>query len=133
MEFISGHKITLKAYRTGTVYLLLFQTVNDSQDIFEKGGSLFAMIDFPQSTQQLTTEQSEGIKIFPNPFNDSLSTEINLPYTQNLKCEIIDLNGQLLLQNYLFRLKRTANTNPWHSLMSDLTDVIEQLTFSCCF
>jgi hypothetical protein len=50
--FIEGHKITLKAYRSGTVYLLYFQTVNDTQDIFEKGGSVFVLINFSRSISE---------------------------------------------------------------------------------
>lgn len=52
--FIEGHKITLKVYRNGTVFQLHFQTVNNSSDIFEKGGSMFALINFARSIRQTT-------------------------------------------------------------------------------
>jgi len=94
--YIEGHKVTLEVYRVGIVYPLNFQTVNNSQDIFQKRGSMFALVDFPQLTELSVTELSEEIRIFPNPFNGSLTIEITLPHPQNLNCEIIDLNGQLV-------------------------------------
>ena len=47
--YIEGHNISLLAYRDGVVYQLYFQTVNDSQDIFERRGSMFALVDFSKS------------------------------------------------------------------------------------
>lgn len=107
--FISGHKITLKAYRSGTVYLLFYQTVNNSQDTFEKGGSMFALIDFLQSTEQSIPEQIEEIGIFPNPFNEYLLIEVNLPHSQKLKCEIINLKGQLVRTLFNGKIEEELN------------------------
>ncbi len=98
--YIEGHKITLKSYRAGIVYLLFFQPVNNSSDIFARGSSLFALIDFARSEQQTTPEGLEGIKIYPNPFDANLRIEISLLQGQQLNCEIFDITGKLIKTLY---------------------------------
>jgi len=94
--FIDGHKISLKVYRSGKVYLLWFQTVNNSQDIFESRGSMFAFVDFSKSTGNRTTEILENVNIFPNPFSTNLHIKINLSNKENIKIEVFDLNGKII-------------------------------------
>lgn len=94
--YIQGHKITLKIYRIGKVYLLYFQTVNNTVDIFEKGGSMFALVDFSKSTGQTLIHDSEQLKIYPNPFTDNLKIEINLQARKNLSVTIFDNSGKLI-------------------------------------
>jgi hypothetical protein len=94
--FIEGHRITLKAYRTGKVYLLYFQTVNNSEDIFESRGSMFAMVDFARSTGQSVLEDLEHLNIYPNPFTEVLHIEIKTHNKKNLTIAIFDLNGNLI-------------------------------------
>jgi hypothetical protein len=94
--FIEGHKISLKVYRIGKVYQLYFQTVNNSHDIFESRGSMFAMVDFSRSTGQFIAENLKKITIYPNPFFSYLNIEINLSQKGNLKIDIIDMNGRLI-------------------------------------
>ena len=95
--YIEGHKITLKAYRSGTIYILYFQTVNNSGDIFEKGESMFAFVDLSQSEEQSPLEDSsENPKIYPNPFGTSIRIEVNLSKVQQLTCEIFDITGKLI-------------------------------------
>lgn len=96
--YISGHKISLKAYRNGRVYLLYFQTVNNSVDIFEKGGSMFALVDLSRSTGQFLTESNKSIKIYPNPFTSVLKIEIIIPQKENLTVSIYDINGKTVFQ-----------------------------------
>lgn len=98
--YIEGHKITLKTYRAGIVYILYFQPVNNSTDIFSRGSSLFALIDFSRSEQQTTPEGTEEIKIYPNPFSVNLRIEISLPQGQKLNCEIFDISGKLIKTLY---------------------------------
>jgi hypothetical protein len=95
--FIEGHKITLKVYRTGKVYQLYFQTVNNSEDIFESRGSMFALVDFSKSTGLLIVEDFEKIKIFPNPFTDILRIEIHIPKKTKLTISIFDIKGNLVI------------------------------------
>ena len=94
--YIEGHKIVLKTYRAGIVYLLYFQTVNNTTDTFEKGSSMFALIDFARSEEQITPEGSEKIKIYPNPFTTNIRIEISLPQGEQLNCEIFDTTGKLI-------------------------------------
>lgn len=94
--FIEGHKITLKMYRSGVVYLLSFQTVNESQDIFEKRASMFALIDLSQSTGIQNPENPVEFRIFPNPFDQVIQIEVYLLQAQQLRCEILDVNGNLV-------------------------------------
>lgn len=98
--YIQGHKITLKVYRTGEVYLLYFETVNNSKDIFEKGASMFALVDLSRSTGQTLTETDEKIKVYPNPFTDFLNIEINVSYRKKLTVSIFDINGRLIRTLY---------------------------------
>jgi len=99
--YIEGHQITIKTYRAGIVYLLYFETVNNSTDIFEKGSSLFALVDFSRSEKQTTPEGSvETYKIYPNPFDTNIRIEVNLPKAQQLNCEIFDITGKLITTLY---------------------------------
>ncbi len=98
--YITGHKITLKLYRNNTIYNLFFQTVNNSKDEFERMASIFASIDFSNSTGQSQPENQTGIKLYPNPFEDSISIEINLPQKQPLTVEIFNMSGQLIRTLY---------------------------------
>jgi len=99
--YIEGHKITIKTYRAGIIYLLYFQTVNNSTDIFEKGGSMFALVDFSRSEEQTSPEGTgEIIKIYPNPFETNIRIEVNLPKAQQLNCEIFDITGKLIKTLY---------------------------------
>jgi hypothetical protein len=98
--YIEGHKVMIKVYRSGIVYLLYFQTVNNSTDIFERGGSMFALVDFSRSEEQTTPEGSEKIKIYPNPFRTNIRIEISLSQDQQLNCEIFDITGKLIRTLY---------------------------------
>lgn len=91
--YTPGHKITLKLYRKGTVYLLYFVTVNNSQDIFEKNESMFALIDFSKSTSTSLFLNQKEINLYPNPFHYFIKIEIYLSQPQKLVCEIYDVNG----------------------------------------
>lgn len=100
--YIEGHKITLKAYRSGVVFLLYFQTVNNSTDIFERWGSMFALVDFSRSEKENPSENSfENPKIYPNPFETSIRIEVNLSKNQPLNCEIFDVAGRLIKTIYM--------------------------------
>jgi len=92
--FIDGHKISLKVYRSGKVYQLYFQTVNNSQDVFESRGSMFALVDFSKSTGNRTIENHEFASIFPNPFSTNLTIRLQLIQTEKITIEIVDLHGK---------------------------------------
>lgn len=94
--YTEGHKIQLKAYRLQTVYQLFFQLVNNSNDVFLKGGSMFALVDFSKSVEEGNPLHSEEFKIYPNPFTNQIKIEINLPTLQELNCMILDSQGKLI-------------------------------------
>jgi hypothetical protein len=91
--YTSGNKISLKLYRNKIVYLLYFTTVNNSLDLFERGGSMFALIDFSKSTSTSSFLNQTEINLYPNPFNQAIKIEIYLSQPQKLVCEIFDVNG----------------------------------------
>ena len=98
--YIDGHKIILKACRNGTVYMLYFQAVNGTKDIFERWESMFALVDFSKSTGYVLHESQNEIKLYPNPFDRFIKIEINLLKKQYLKCEVLDMNGRLVKTLY---------------------------------
>jgi hypothetical protein len=98
--FIEGHTISLKLYRTGTVYILFFQTVNHSSNIFERNGTMFALVDFSQSVDQPSLNQEETVKLYPNPFQNQLIIQINIPKKILLDLKIYDQKGDLVRTLY---------------------------------
>lgn len=94
--YTEGNKISLKLYRNGTVYRLYFETVNNSKAIFEAGGSMFAFINFSLSTGNDSQDYSNELKIYPNPFNDTVQIEISLNKPRLVICEILDMSGKLI-------------------------------------
>lgn len=94
--YIEGHTISLKLYRNGTVYVLYFQTVNNSTNIFERNGSMFALVDFSQSVDQPAQYQEESVKLYPNPFDNQLVIQIVLPTKTFLDVKIFDQKGRLI-------------------------------------
>jgi hypothetical protein len=94
--FIPGHQITLKLYRKGIVYLLYFELLDNSLDVFEIQGSMFAFVDFKKSTGNDLTLNPEDLKVYPNPFNESLYIEFNLGKAQKVNCEIFYSTGKLI-------------------------------------
>jgi len=103
--YTSGHKIILKLYRNNKLYNLHYQTVNNSLDVFERLESMFATIDFSKSTGLSPLEMQTGIKLYPNPFVESVRIEISLNKEQHLTIEIYNMNGQLIKTLY----KRNAS------------------------
>lgn len=112
--YTPGNKIILKLYRNETVYILYFITVNNSKDIFEKGGSMFALIDFSKSITTSSFLKQTEINLYPNPFNQTIKIEIFLSQPQKLVCEIFDVNGN-----------QVRNLNPldaeWDDSLIELT------------
>lgn len=98
--FIEGHTIAMKLYRAGTVYLLYFQTVNNTTNIFERSGSMFALVDFSQSADEITPNKEETVKLYPNPFENQLIIQIILPSEMPLEVKIYDQQGTLIRSLY---------------------------------
>lgn len=94
--YIEGHKITLKVHRDGKVLQLYFQTVNNSEDIFIKGGSMFALVDLSLSGGGDLLDFQERVKLYPTPFSDTLHIEVELLKADQLVVEIVNGNGQII-------------------------------------
>jgi len=121
--YISGHKITLKAYKEGKVYLLYFQTVNNSFDIFEKGGSMFALVDLSRSTGQSLHGSQENIKIYPNPFISILKIDVTIPTRGILTVSIYDINGKSVRKLFEGICEGSINLN-WDGKDNNQTNVV---------
>ncbi|MFY9154122.1 MAG: T9SS type A sorting domain-containing protein [Prolixibacteraceae bacterium] len=114
--YIEGHKITLRIYRAGIIYNLYFELVNNSQDIFEKWGSMYALVNFSKSTGKTETALINSVNIYPNPFSETIHIEVSFSRIQFLNCEILDLSGNLVRS--LFQGKGSLKMN----LSWDATD-----------
>jgi len=98
--FTSSHPITLKLFRNNEDYILKTKTLLNSQDVFEKGESMFAQVDVEQTTGFDELAQQTSVKCYPNPFSDQLTIEIQLPESQVLEVRIYDVNGKLVRNLY---------------------------------
>jgi len=99
--YIDGHKIVLKSYRSGVVYVLYFETVNNTNSLFERGGSMFALIDFTRSQPEVDPNSEDfSAKIYPNPFADVLRIEVSMKTARDLNCTIYDITGKLVKTLY---------------------------------
>lgn len=94
--FIEGHPISLKLYRDGTVYLLYFNTVNNTANIFVRNGSMFALVDFSQSVGQPDQGKEQSVRLYPNPFDNHLLIQITLPKLTFMSVKIFDQKGILI-------------------------------------
>lgn len=94
--YIEGHHINLKLYRSGNIYKLYFELVNNSRNIFEKWGSMFAFVDFSKSTGSGEMAYSASVNVYPNPFSETIHIDIALKQKQFLNCEIRDVSGHLV-------------------------------------
>lgn len=98
--FIEGHTIVLKLYRAGMVYVLNYQIVNNTKNIFERNGSMFALVNFTQSVDLETPNPEETVKLYPNPFDNQLTIQVTLPQRMTLNVDIFDQRGVLIRNLY---------------------------------
>jgi hypothetical protein len=126
--YITGHKITLKLHRAGKVYLFYFQTVNNSLDIFEKGGSMFALVDLSRSTGLSLPGLLENIKIYPNPFTGISKIDITIPTRGSLTISIYDINGKPVRKLFEGIYEGNLNLN-WDGKDNNQTRVVPGVYF----
>lgn len=98
--FINGNEITLKIYRNGKEIPVLLQNVNGTAVQFEKNGTLFAFANTDLNTGIELPGNDFEINLFPNPFQDLITLNINVPNQENLEVEIYDLNSRRIRQLY---------------------------------
>lgn len=102
--FVPGHVVKLKLYRQGVIYPLSYMVVNNSKNTFESNGSMFALIDFLNSSSPQFSLSYDNIKVYPVPFEDVLYIEIQANRLIFINCEIFDSNGKLIktiINNFL--------------------------------
>ena len=98
--FINGNEITLKIYRNGKEFPVSLHTVNGAPVQFEKNGTLFAFANTELNTGITLPENDFDVHLFPNPFQDLVTLNINLLKPENLEVEIYDLNSRRIRQLY---------------------------------
>jgi Leucine-rich repeat (LRR) protein len=98
--FINGNEISLRIYRDGKEFPVALQTVTDTPKRFEKNGTLFAFANTDLNTGIELPGNDFGINLFPNPFQDLITLNINILNQENLEVEIYDLNSRRIIQLY---------------------------------
>ena len=98
--FMPGGEVILKLFRNGGEYLLPFTPVNNSSNIFEKNGSIFATVSTHLTTDVVMPENELEISFYPNPFNEFITIQINLKKRDNLTVEVYDLFSRRIVQLY---------------------------------
>lgn len=98
--FRQGSEVILKLFRNGEEYLLPFEPVNNSSNLFEKNGTIFALVDTNLSTDVVMPENELRISFYPNPFNEFITIEINLKKREELTVEVYDLLSRRIIQLY---------------------------------
>jgi hypothetical protein len=92
--YSEGNRITLKLFRNGLEYPLTIKPLNNSKTLFEKGGSLFAQVGMATGLDELQVSGLSEIKVYPNPFNDEVTVEINLFNDSEVYIEVLNQLGQ---------------------------------------
>jgi hypothetical protein len=92
--FTDGNPITLKLFRNGAEYPVTLQPLNRSANVFEKGESLFAMVDLATGIERFTGSEVPEINVYPNPFSDEINIEIKLTKDSEVQVEVLNQLGQ---------------------------------------
>lgn len=98
--FKQGNNLTMKLYRQGNEFPLMVQPLNNSNLQFEKNGTLFVSVKADFNTGTQIQDNDFGVNLFPNPFQDLITLNINLPHQEKLDVEIYDLNSRRIRQIY---------------------------------
>ena len=104
--FTSGHSIALKLFRNNKEYTLKTVTLQNSQGSFAKGESMIAQVAFDLTTRISEFANQTFVRCYPNPFNDQLTIEIQLPEAKNLEVAVYDVTGKLVRNLYKGKTKK---------------------------
>ena len=91
---------TLKLFRNDKEYPLTIQPVNRSKPVFEKGESMFAMVDLATGAEGFAGFDSPKITVYPNPFSDELNIIAFIPGKERIDIEIYDVLGRKVKELY---------------------------------
>jgi hypothetical protein len=92
--YSEGNPVTIKLFRNGKEYPVSITPLNNSKTVFEKGSSLFAMVDVGTGTEGIKGSNLKEIKCYPNPFSNEVTIEIKLAADAQLEVEVINQLGQ---------------------------------------
>ena len=92
--FSDGNSVTLKLFRNGNEYPMLLQPINQSKTVFEKGESLFAMVELATGVEGFSGSGLSEINVYPNPFSDEVTIEIKLLKDSEVQVEVLNQLGQ---------------------------------------
>jgi hypothetical protein len=93
--FSEGNYITVKLFRNGTEYPISIQPLSRGTTFFEKGESLFAMVDLATGVERtISTTNLTEINCYPNPFSDEITIEIKLAKDSEVQVEVLNQLGQ---------------------------------------
>jgi hypothetical protein len=107
--FADGNEISLRIFRSGKEFPLSLQAAEGDTKRFEKNGTFFAFAATDFNTGIKLPGNEFDVNLFPNPFRDYLTININVPNQENLEVEIYDLNSRRILQLYSGTAKGTVN------------------------
>jgi hypothetical protein len=94
--YTEGNAINLKIFRNGQEYTVALQPVINKKAIFEKGESLFAIVDLSTSNIGKNNLELTKINCYPNPFSDEVTIEINLAEDSQVQLEVLNQLGQMV-------------------------------------
>ena len=129
-------------------YPVTLQPINQTKTVFEKGESLFAMVDLTTSLQgRIAGTNQPEINCYPNPFSDEVNIEINLVKDSEVQVEVLNQMGQLvrilqtekMMNNGVHRLKwdgksadnQQVSTGIYHlKLTVDNSVIVRKMVYS---
>jgi hypothetical protein len=94
--YFEGNPVTIKLYRNGKEYPLTIEPLKNSRTLFEKGTSLFGQLVLPTGLEEIVNRGFADVKVYPNPFSDNVTTEINLSKEADVQVEVLNQLGQLM-------------------------------------
>ncbi len=126
--FFEGDNIHLKLYRDGKEYPLKLNALNNSFLQFEKNGTIFLEAQLDLNTDVTLQKNILDVSIYPNPFSEILTIEINLPIQQDLTVELFDINSRKIRQLYIGKTAGNIKLN-WNGRDSKGNRVAQGIYF----
>jgi len=99
--FTPHQPISLRLFRNNQEYLLQPDLQNNSKSIFEKGESMFAIVNTELATKLTELTQPVSLRCYPNPFNEQITIEIAISEAQKMEVKIFDLSGRIVRALYM--------------------------------
>lgn len=98
--FSDGNFISMKLFRNGREYPMTLQPINRSASVFEKGESLFVIVDLATGVEEFSSSGLSEINVYPNPFSEVLNIIAFIPGKEKIEIEIYDVLGRKVKKLY---------------------------------